>query len=142
MTRWSVVLVALVSVAACSAPATVQPPSSLEPELDGAASTPTLALTQTPAPPASPTPTPAATPTSGATPTPIAPRVPGGSPTGFQVMDDPKFISANHATYLDDSSLVLGYLGHGEARAYPISMMWFHHIVNDTVGGSPLLVTY
>ena len=57
-------------------------------------------------------------------------------------MNDPKFIGADQASYLSDSSLVLGYEGNGEARAYPISMMWFHHIVNDTVGGSPVLVTY
>ena len=57
-------------------------------------------------------------------------------------MDGPKFVSASQPNYLSDNSLVLGYEGNGEARAYPVSMMWFHHIVNDTVGGSPVLITY
>jgi hypothetical protein len=29
-----------------------------------------------------------------------------------------------------------------EARAYPIRTMGYHHIVNDTVGGAPIAVTY
>jgi len=57
-------------------------------------------------------------------------------------MNDPKFIAASAASYLTDSSLVLGYEKDGEARAYPVSMIWYHHIVNDTVGNTPLLVTY
>ena len=28
------------------------------------------------------------------------------------------------------------------ARAYPIRTMGYHHIVNDTVGGVPIAVTY
>jgi hypothetical protein len=39
-------------------------------------------------------------------------------------------------------SLVLGLDWRGEARAYPLSMMWFHHIANDNIGGWPVLVTY
>jgi len=30
----------------------------------------------------------------------------------------------------------------GEARAYPIRMLRFHHIVNDQVSGRPILITY
>ena len=29
-----------------------------------------------------------------------------------------------------------------EARAYPIRTMGYHHIVNDTVNGVPIAVTY
>jgi hypothetical protein len=29
-----------------------------------------------------------------------------------------------------------------DARAYPINMMGYHHIVNDVVGGIPVVVTY
>ncbi len=76
------------------------------------------------------------------TPTPITPRVPEGNPTGFVVLDNPKHISAGSAGFLKPDSLVLGYAAKGDARAYPVSMMWFHHIANDTVGGSPVLVTY
>ena len=57
-------------------------------------------------------------------------------------MDDPAFIPASTAAYLADDELVLGYEQDGEARAYPVSMMFWHHIVNDAVGGRPLLATY
>ena len=43
---------------------------------------------------------------------------------------------------ITDASYVLGIANNGEARAYPLDMMWYHHIANDTVGGEPWLVTY
>jgi hypothetical protein len=30
----------------------------------------------------------------------------------------------------------------GEARAYPISQMAYHHVLNDVVAGVPIAVTY
>ena len=30
----------------------------------------------------------------------------------------------------------------GEAAAYPIRQMAYHHLVHDTVGGVPVVVTY
>ena len=51
-------------------------------------------------------------------------------------------ISAAAASYLDDEELVLGLEWQGEARAYPLRMSWFHHIINDTVKGQPILVTF
>ena len=57
-------------------------------------------------------------------------------------LDDPAFIPASTATFLGDDELVLGYDRDGEARAYPVSMMFWHHIINDTVQGRPLLATY
>ena len=29
-----------------------------------------------------------------------------------------------------------------DARAYPISQMAYHHVLNDVVGGVPIAVTY
>ena len=40
------------------------------------------------------------------------------------------------------NDLVLGIESDGEARAYPVSMIFYHHIVNDTIGGRPILITY
>ena len=57
-------------------------------------------------------------------------------------MDSPAFISVAQATHLQGQDLVLGYAYDGEARAYPVNMMRFHHIVNDSVEGQPLLVNY
>ena len=37
---------------------------------------------------------------------------------------------------------VLGLVVGGEARAYPIGVLWWHEIINDTLGGEPVLVSY
>lgn len=38
--------------------------------------------------------------------------------------------------------LVLGITHNGEAKAYPIQYMGYHHQVRDIVGGKPVMVTY
>ncbi len=61
---------------------------------------------------------------------------------GFVPLDNPSFLAALEAGHLGAEELVLGVEWAGEVRAYPVRMLRFHHIVNDTVGGNPLLVTY
>ena len=61
---------------------------------------------------------------------------------GFVPLDEPSFLAAHEAGYLGDEELVLGVEWAGEVRAYPVRMLRFHHIVNDTVDGKPLLVAY
>ena len=61
---------------------------------------------------------------------------------GFVPLDDPTFLAAHETDYFGDEELVLGVEFAGEVRAYPVRMLRYHHIVNDTVGGEPLLVTY
>ena len=61
---------------------------------------------------------------------------------GFVPLDSPAFIKGHEASFLGDDELVLGYESQGEARAYPVKMMRFHHIANDTVNGEPILITY
>ena len=60
----------------------------------------------------------------------------------FVPLDNPDFIAADEAGFLDAEDLVLGLTIEGESRAYPISMMTYHHIVNDTIGGRPILITF
>ena len=43
---------------------------------------------------------------------------------------------------VDTSKLVIGITINGQARAYPIEIIGYHHMVTDTVGGQPVLVTY
>lgn len=38
--------------------------------------------------------------------------------------------------------LVIGVVIKGEAKAYPVEMIAYHHQVQDTVGGQPVMVTY
>jgi Protein of unknown function (DUF3179) len=43
---------------------------------------------------------------------------------------------------LGDKEMVMAVLIKREARAYPIVQMAYHHILNDTVAGVPIVVTY
>ena len=60
----------------------------------------------------------------------------------FIPLDNPDVLLSGEKAGLDGSELVLGFSSSNESRAYPVRMMWFHHIANDTVEGIPLLVTY
>jgi hypothetical protein len=46
------------------------------------------------------------------------------------------------ANRVEGERLVVGVAIGGEARAYPIQLIGYHHQVQDTVGGRPILVTY
>ena len=46
------------------------------------------------------------------------------------------------ANKVDADRLVLGVVNNGEAKAYPIQFLGYHHQVQDTVGGKPVIVTY
>lgn len=43
---------------------------------------------------------------------------------------------------VDKKRLVVGVDLHGEARAYPVQLIGYHHQVRDTVGGTPVLVSF
>ena len=43
---------------------------------------------------------------------------------------------------LDSKEMILAVRFGGDARAYPISQMAYHHILNDVVDGAPIAVTY
>jgi len=57
-------------------------------------------------------------------------------------IDEPKFIPAREETDLPDREPVISLEINGNARAYPLRIMMWHEIVNDTVGGVPVAVTY
>ena len=65
-----------------------------------------------------------------------------GRGTRFVPLDNPEIVSAEEATFLQPDDRVLGLTVGGESRAYPISMMTFHHVANDELGGLPVLVTF
>ena len=44
--------------------------------------------------------------------------------------------------FLNDDDIVLGVAINGEARAYPVKILNWHEIVNHTLGGQKLSVTY
>jgi len=54
---------------------------------------------------------------------------------------DPQFVRAADA-HLPDDELVIGSSINGDARAYPAGILYAREMVNDVVGGVPVLVTW
>lgn len=54
---------------------------------------------------------------------------------------DPEYLRDDDDEGLADYAAVIGRVDEGRARAYPLSVLWHHEIVNDT-HGPPLIVTY
>ncbi|WP_324757407.1 DUF3179 domain-containing protein [Haloarcula montana] len=66
----------------------------------------------------------------------------GGVPKdGIPAIDEPTFQAAEEAS-LDDGEPVFGLVRGGDTRAYPQRILVHHEIVNDTVDGDPVAVTY
>ncbi len=67
----------------------------------------------------------------------------GGVPKdGIPSIDAPKFLSVSKANDLGDTEPVIAIALNGDARAYPLRVLIWHEIVNDTVGGFPVVITY
>ena len=67
----------------------------------------------------------------------------GPPPDGIPPLDDPVFIPvADNLDLYRDNAPVVALEIDGDARAYPVAVMIWHEIVNDTVGGVPVSVTY
>lgn len=58
-------------------------------------------------------------------------------------IDNPQFLSAAEADdYYAPDELILGVEFDGDARAYSVPLLSSHEIVNDTVGGRHIAVTW
>ena len=58
-------------------------------------------------------------------------------------IDDPVFQSAEEAdAEYDPDDLVIGVSYNGDSRAYSVGLLSSHEIVNDTVGGRKIAVTW
>ena len=53
-----------------------------------------------------------------------------------------KNFSSGSGNTIDSNKLVIGIDIHGESRAYPIQIIGYHHQVKDTVGNTPVMITY
>jgi hypothetical protein len=53
-----------------------------------------------------------------------------------------KNISGTAGNTLDSNKLIIGIEINGDARAYPIQLIGYHHQVRDTVGHTPVMITY
>jgi hypothetical protein len=67
----------------------------------------------------------------------------GPPPDGIPPIDDPTFESVDEASqWLEDDSPVMVVEIDDDVRAYPLAILTWHEIVNDEVGGVPMVVTY
>ncbi|MFQ5971552.1 MAG: DUF3179 domain-containing protein [Alphaproteobacteria bacterium] len=57
-------------------------------------------------------------------------------------IDDPVFVPVSEAGDVGDLEPVLSIGIEGDFRAYPLRILLWHEIVNDVVGGVPVLVSY
>ncbi|MGI8793949.1 MAG: DUF3179 domain-containing protein [Acidimicrobiales bacterium] len=66
----------------------------------------------------------------------------GVPPDGIAPIDKPAFVRVGSFDWLGDNEPVLALTIGDETRAYPVQIMTWHEIVNDTVGGVPVSITY
>ncbi len=131
--RCATLLCACLALAACAAP--TPPPS--------------------PAPPPSPTFSPAESRPPATLPgefttdftrhsVPYTELISGGPPKdGIPSIDAPQFVTPAEAdAWLDPVEPVVLMELNGEARAYPLQILTWHELVNDTLGGVPVTVTF
>lgn len=67
----------------------------------------------------------------------------GGPPRdAIRAVDQPRFAEASEADWLEGVLPVLGVVHRGEAHAYPLYFLEWHLVVNDVLGGDPVVVTF
>jgi hypothetical protein len=67
----------------------------------------------------------------------------GGPPKdGIPPIDEPAFKPIAEVTSLEDNQPVIGLIINGKAKAYPLTIMMWHEIANDELGGVPISVTF
>lgn len=67
----------------------------------------------------------------------------GPPPDGIPPIDDPQYISVTEADeFLEDDGPVFIVEMNGEVKIFPQQIMVWHEVVNDTIGGEAISVTY
>jgi hypothetical protein len=61
----------------------------------------------------------------------------------FNALPNAEYVGVPEAReFLVDAEVVMGIDVNGTYRAYPVRQLAYHHLVNDVVGGTPLVATY
>lgn len=60
----------------------------------------------------------------------------------FAPHSNPAYAGASEVDFVADDEMVLAIELNGDAVAYPIRQIAYHHVVQDTVGGVPVVATY
>ena len=66
----------------------------------------------------------------------------GPPPDGIPPIDAPEFERASDVDWIEPQEAVVTINLGGDARAYPAQVMIWHEIVNDTVNGEPVTITF
>lgn len=66
----------------------------------------------------------------------------GPARDGIPAIDQPRFIAASQVSFLADKDRVLGIDRHGLSKAYPIKILNYHEIVNDSFEREAIVVSY
>lgn len=61
---------------------------------------------------------------------------------GIPSIDNPKFITPKQVNFLHDDDMVISFTQGSITKAYPIRILIWHEITNDTINGKPITVTY
>lgn len=61
---------------------------------------------------------------------------------GIPALLDPRFVPAREATFLEDHDRILGLSRGREAKAYAVRILNWHEVVNDSIGGRSVVITY
>jgi Protein of unknown function (DUF3179) len=59
----------------------------------------------------------------------------------FHPIDSAQFLAQSESK-LDPKEMIMAVGFASDARAYPIDQMAYHHVLNDVVAGTPIVVTY
>jgi len=60
----------------------------------------------------------------------------------FNPLPNPAYAKSADAAFVNDDDRVMAVTLGEESVAYPIRLMAYHHVVGDTVGGTPIVATY
>jgi hypothetical protein len=67
----------------------------------------------------------------------------GGPPKdGIPAILNPKFVRSGEAEFLKSDNQVIGVKAGDEVKAYPIKILNWHEVVNDTISEIPVVVTF
>ena len=71
-------------------------------------------------------------------------RIFAGGPDkdGIPAITDPRMIAADDADFLSQDDRVIGINVQGDIRAYPLKVLTYHEVVNDTINDVPIAVTF
>lgn len=66
----------------------------------------------------------------------------GPNPDGIPAIDQPEFLKPADVRYLKDNEPVIAFGLGDDQRAYPVQVLIWHEVVNDTVAGVPVTISY